>query len=143
MSPLSDHEKWAHTFLFSSSQEEQARKLKEKMRDGLKPYIMANFPQDEGGNHIYEFPSPIMVSEDERYSGLKAQRRVSEWIDEDKARELIDKHNLWDRCVKYETVEVIDYDELYAANQEGIVSDEDIDDILESSVTYALVRVKA
>lgn len=140
--PLSQYMKWVHQYLLSSHEEAVRKAVKEQARDGLKPWIMGNCPVDEKGNYILEFPDSITVDGETHYRGLMVQRKVSEWADEEKARELIDKYNLWDRCVKYVTVEEIDYDELYAANQDGTIPDEDIDSIIETNVTYALVKVK-
>jgi hypothetical protein len=103
---------------------------------------MANFPADEGGSYIYEFDSPLTIAEGQTFSGLKVQRRVSEWVNTDTAKEIALKYGVNDRCIKRVVTYEVDLDELYACNQEGLIPDEELDSIMESNVTYALVRVK-
>jgi hypothetical protein len=103
--------------------------------------LLQALEKDEEGHYFYEFPAPIYL-DDTTYSGLMAQRRVSEYIDDSKAWDVITRHSLEDRCFKTVTTIEIDYDELYACNQEGIISDEEIDSILETDETYALIKVK-
>lgn len=132
----------AHLYLVSLDEEAKQKKSRESHRDFLKSFIMGSFEPDEEGNFFYEFPEPINLG-DYLCRGLKAQRRTSEWINDDKAREIIAAHGLEDRCLKEVTETYIDYDALYAANQEGIIPDEEIDTVLEISESYALVKVKA
>lgn len=134
--PLPEELKKAHLYLLFSSEEAEKKSKKETLRKELLPWLQT-LEQDEDGNYFYEFPDPIL-----EYKGLKAQRRVSEYANEEKARELIIRHALEDRCIEVVTDTVVDYDELYACNQEGIISDEEIDSIIEVDVTYALVKIK-
>jgi hypothetical protein len=140
--PLSEPLKWAHEYLVIADQEQASKAIRERLRDGLKPYIMANCTADENGNYILTFPSPVTTDGEIYYRGLMAQRRVSEFTDEDKVRELIVSKGLESRCIKEVVVEEYDLDELYAANQEGIVSDEEIDAIIVTNVTYSLNKIK-
>lgn len=128
----------AHLYLVSLDEEAKQKKSREFHRDFLKSFIMTAAEPDENGNFVYEFPDPIFACR-----GLMLQRRTSEWINDDRAREIIASHGLEDRCLKQVTETYIDYDALYAANQEGIIPDEEIDTILEISESYALVKVKA
>lgn len=107
----------------------------------LMDHITENGFEDEDGHLIWKFPDPFFF-EGTWYTGFKKQRRVSEYTDDDKALEIIDRHNLRDRCYIPVTEYYVDYDALYAANQEGIVSDEEIDSIIGHDVTWALVKVK-
>lgn len=131
----------AHLYLVSLDEEARQKKAKESHRDYLKSFIMSSFEPDEEGNFFYEFPDPVNLG-DYWCRGLKAQRRTSEWINDERAREIIEAHGLESRCIKQVVSEVIDYDELYAANQEGIIPDDEIDTVLEISESYALVKVK-
>jgi hypothetical protein len=103
--------------------------------------LLQSLEPDEDGNFYYEFPDVIHLDET-NFAGIMAQRRVSEYVDDDKAMELIKVHGLEDRCLKSYMVTEIDYDALYACNQEGVISDEDIDSIIEVNENYALVKVK-
>jgi len=131
----------AHLYFKFLSDELSAKKKRELYRDRLKDYISENCEPDENGNLTYEFPQPLFI-DDIWYSGLQNQRRVSEYTDEDKAMELISRHGLEDRCLIPVVTTEIDLDELYAANQEGIISDDEIDSIINAAETWALVKVK-
>lgn len=132
--------KLVHGYLYSHSEESKVKKLREDYRNQLKTIIMDSDPDDKG-NHNYWFEEPLCI-ENVWYTGLQMQRRVSEYLDEDSAWELIKAKGLYDRCVKQTVVEEIDLDELYAANQEGLISDAEIDNIIETDETYSLVRIK-
>lgn len=140
--PVPEPLKWAHLYLNALEGEAQFKKYREQYRKQLLPWLKESEP-DEDGNYYYEFPDPLHIGDDRtEYKGLKAQRRVSELINENVAQELIMKHDLGSRCIKEVVSYVIDYDELYACNQEGIISDEEIDSIIETEETFALVKVK-
>lgn len=132
--------KLVHGYLYSLSEETKIKKLREDYRNNLKEIIMSG-DTDDKGNYNYEFPDPLCI-DDLWYTGLQMQRRVSEYVNEETARELIEKHGLDKRCIKVIEVTEIDLDELYAANQEGIISDDEIDSIIEADETYSLIRIK-
>jgi hypothetical protein len=138
--PVPKELRLAHLYLIASMDEARLKSKREALRKELMPLLQA-FDPDEDGHYLYEFPAPIYL-DDIVYSGLMAQRRVSEYIDDSKAWDVITRHGLADRCIKTVTITEIDYDELYAANQEGIIPDEEIDSILETDETYALVKIK-
>lgn len=133
----------AHEYLLSHQVESENKAKREAARDYLKPYIMAAFDIDENGNFYYEFPDPISVDGKSWVKGLMARRRVSEYTNEELAERLIKLHKLEKRCIKIVVSYELDLDELYAANQEGIISDDEIDSIIETDVSYSLEKVKA
>jgi hypothetical protein len=132
--------KLVHSYLYSLSEETKIKKLREDYRNSLRDIIMTNDPDDKG-NYNYYFDSPLCI-DDVWYTGLQMQRRASSYLDEDKAWEVIKAKKLYDRCVKQILVEEIDLDELYAANQEGIISDDEIDSLIQTDESYSLVRIK-
>lgn len=134
--------KWVHQYFLASDEEANVKERREQFRNLLKPFLMENMEPDEKGNYTWEFDKPL-TTQSGTYRGIMAQRRVSEFTDEDKARELIRAHGLETRCINEIIFEEVDLDELYAANQEGIVSDEEIDEIVYSEESYFLVKVKA
>lgn len=135
-------ERWAHEYLFHSHVEETSKAERSTLRGKILPFLEESGEPDENGNLTWEFPEPVSI-EGKKFRGLMLQRRVSEYTDEDKALELIYKHDLQRRCIKERIVEDVDLDELYAANQEGIVSDDEIDSIIETTESWALTKVKA
>lgn len=132
----------SHLYFKYLRDEQEAKKNREKHRDFLKKYITENCDADEDGNLTYEFPAPMNI-DDMWYRGLQNQRRVREWVDEEEAKKLVYLHNLQFRCLKKVTTWELDLDELYAANQEGIISDDEIDSIIEMDETWALVKIKS
>lgn len=134
--------RWVHRYLFASDTESEAKTERENLRKLLKPYLLENMEPDERGNFTWNFDRPISTPSG-TYRGIMAQRRVSEFTDEEKARELIRAHGLETRCINEIVYEEVDLDELYAANQEGLVSDEEIDSIIYSEESFFLVKVKA
>lgn len=132
--------RWALRYIAETMDYDQLKTRIDTSKRDLKDWILDNCEQDESGNYIWDFDKPVIGDNDYSYRGLMLQRRVSEFIDEDKADEIIQAHNLQDRC--YTTIEVIDFDQLYACNQEGVVSDEEIDSILSFNETFALIKVK-
>jgi hypothetical protein len=130
----------AHLYLMVSNTEAEAKKDRENLRKDLLTWLQTG-EVDEDGNFFYEFPEPIAL-EDNTYSGLMAQRRVSEYVSDEVAMKIIEAHGLEDRCLKTVSEVVVDYDEVYAANQEDIISDEEVDSMIETAVSYALVKMK-
>jgi hypothetical protein len=139
--PVPESLRLAHLYLLAASDADTHAKRRTQYRDVIKPWIMDNTEPDEDGNYFYEFPDPVNV-DGNWYKGLMAQRRASELVNEERTRELINKYDLIDRCIRVVTVSEVDYDESYAANQEGIIPDEEIDSIIEIEESYALVKVK-
>lgn len=132
--------RWALSYIAETMDYDELKSRIDTGKGDLKNWMLDNCEQDESGNYIWDFDKPVAGDNDTSYRGLMLQRRVSEFIDEDKADEIICSHNLQSRC--YTTIEVIDFDQLYACNQEGVVSDEEIDSILSYNETFALIKVR-
>lgn len=141
--PVAEQKRWALQYIVDSDEEQTIKTRRSVLRDDLVKWIKANCDRDENGNYIYEFDSPIRL-DDNSYLGLMAQRRVSEFINEDRAWEIIDKYGAEVRaqCVDEVVTHELNLDMMYALNQRGIISDEDIDSILETNETFALVKLK-
>jgi hypothetical protein len=139
-SQVADQIRWALDYLNVSYDEDKIKKNKSVLRNNLYDYIKANGEPDEDGNLIFKFGKPLTMDGEVWYSGFMLQRRVSEFVNEDKAWDIVRDYDLGDTCVK--TVEILDLDMLYVANQQGIVPDEVIDSILEQEETWALVKMK-
>ena len=133
--------KLIHSYLFTITEEEKLRKLRNDLKDKLSSLIISDSNKDDKGNYNLEFTESLHIG-DQWYTGLQMQRRVSTSLNEEKAYELIAAKSLHDRCITTTVVEEIDLDELYAANQEGIISDDEIDSLIETDETFALVRIK-
>lgn len=142
--PPSEQIRWALDYLTSSYDKDKMDRHVADLKTNLKTYILDNGYEDENGNFIWEFDKPVMYDEDSSVYGLMAQRRVSEFINEDRAWEVIGKYGeeVKAQCVEEIITHEINLDQMYALNQRGIISDEDIDSILETTETFALVKMK-
>jgi hypothetical protein len=136
-------ERAALSYLYHSDEVAMHTARKNEASEYIKKNIRDLGELDENGNVIWLFDNPMTTDDAGQYLGFKLQRRVSEYVDEEKARTIIESHGLGPRCVRYIEVTEIDYDEMYAANQQGIISDDEIDSIISADETWALVKVKA
>lgn len=132
--------KYAHRYLYTAEEESRLVQAKKEARDYLMPAIRELGEPDENGNIIWYFDEPLHLGE--TYSGLMLQRRVSEYTDEEKVREIIAKHGLEDRCIRKVVTYEVDLDEVFACNQEDVISDEEIDSMIVVNENWALVKVK-
>lgn len=137
--------RWALDYLSSTYSKDATDRHVSELKDLIKPYILDNGSEDENGNFIWEFDKPVMYDEDTLVTGLMAQRRVSEFINEDRAWEIVEKYgdDVRAQCVEEIVTHEINLDRMYALNQQGVISDEDMDSILETSETFALIKLKA
>lgn len=132
--------RWALAYILTSHDENEIKTKKLDLRNNLFDYIKEHGEEDENGNLFIVFAEPMSADGEEWISGLMIQRRSSEFVDDDKAWEIIKKHDLETECTVMNPE--IDYDALYACNQRGLIPDEDIDYILETEETWALVKIK-
>jgi hypothetical protein len=109
------------------SLEERKKELRTKLFDLLD----AEGEEDEKGNVLYHFDSPI-----EGVTRLEKQRRATRKLDETVAEEIITSQSLEDDV--YKMVRVIDEDALMAAYYEGKITEEQIDQMFPTTVVWAL-----
>jgi hypothetical protein len=88
---------------------------------------------------VIEFDDPVMI-EGVTYTGIMNQRRASEYLDTDKVEKLAVNKDLRDRMVHME--EVWDYDEIYVLYQEGLITEEEFDWLMDVTEQWALVPLK-
>lgn len=138
---LSEEVKAAMKYLFCSEQEAKFLKEKNTHKEYLKKYINQEGEPDENGNIIWYFDKPLMSS-DGIHKGLMLQRRISEYTDEELGLELVKDLGLDVRCITREYVEHLDLNEVYVCNQEGLITDNEIDSLIVINETWALVKIK-
>lgn len=107
-----------------------------QIRDELSETIDTDGEEDDTGSRWFVLPE-----ETEGVAALKRERRVSHRLDEDAAEEILTNLKLRDRC--YTTIEVLDEDEVYACLAEGLLTEEDIEQIYPAKVSWALLTPKA
>jgi hypothetical protein len=131
----------ASQFLFLRNEEKVIRTRKEQERDAIKQWMQNNAETDHEGHQYFYLPETVNIG-GEKFNKLKNERKVSRYISEEKLIELAEEKGVRDRVVKVIEIEVVDQDELYVLNQEGIISDEELDNVFEEDVKFALVPVK-
>jgi hypothetical protein len=107
-----------------------------ELRSALFDKIETDGFEDDKGNLWLELPSEI-----EGYVGLQKQKRVSRKKPNDaRAEEIAQDKGLEDRIFK--TVRVLDQDELMACLYEGLLTEEEVDEMFPPTVTWALMLSK-
>lgn len=104
-----------------------------QIRDHLMSVAAAEGEEDEKGSLFLAF-DPVTAG-GQTYSTIKRERRVSVSLLSDKVETLADKKDLRDRL--YKMVPVLDQDELYVLNQEGKITDRELDSLFEEKETWA------
>jgi hypothetical protein len=105
--------------------------IKKRVIDGIK-----ELGYEDGNGHI-------VVDINDSATGIARavhQRRVSKSLDTDVAETLLDSKGLTERCSR--KIFVLNEEEIMAAYYEGLLTEEDIDAMFPSKVTWALVMSK-
>lgn len=138
----------AHQYLFW--RDEAARANREKARatavagdrkaNWIKDYVLAN-GEKEGKDVVLLFDEPLTIG-DVTYRGFKAQASTPHpYMEEDEVLELVRAKGLADRVIK--TIEVVDFDQLYVLNQEGAITDAELDGLMhQDEPTYSLEVIR-
>ena len=129
-----------HTYLYHRNMLKAMKSKQDEAGKALKAYIDEHGEPDDRGSLVVEFEEPVTIDGVE-YSGMMQQRRASEYLDTDKVEKLAIEKDLRDRMVQME--EVWDYAEIYVLYQEGLITEEEFDSLMDVSETLALVPLKA
>jgi bacterioferritin (cytochrome b1) len=114
---------------------EQFETRQKELKASLFAKIESDGFEDDKGNLWLELPEEI-----DGYVSLQKQKRVSRKIDEMVADDLIEKKGLADRL--YKTIRVVDEDELMAALYEGLLTEEEVDEMFPPKIVWALMLSK-
>lgn len=141
----SDLEKSAHSFLYYREEEARAKAKKEAARNQLKGWAIlkdaagrfVNCEEDENGNRILPF----------EINGKKivAQKSTpAAYIDMDETERLLREKDptgrLYDLVFKRKVIREFAEDELFLLNQQGVISDDELDALeVQSEPSYSLV----
>jgi hypothetical protein len=123
-------------FLSLKFQEAQIVTRKNKLRDEVSAFVDANGETDEKGSKFWKLPSVIEVN-GQRFTEVKREKRVSISLDEDAVEELVNRKGIRDRVFKEITTTVLDQDELYVLNQEGLIDDAELDALFVEKESFA------
>lgn len=116
---------------------ESLTELQSEVKKSLKEGIEELGETDDRGHVVVQI-------DDEANSGIKRvlhQRRVSKSLDFEIAESILKERELYESCVTM--VPVLDEDAIMAAYYEGRITEEDIDKMFPSKITWALVMSKS
>lgn len=122
-------------YSFLKSQLDYLEKEQKALRLDLFEDLDSKGEEDDKGNIVLELPEEV-----DGYNAVIKQRRVSRKIDEEKAEEIITQKGMEDTL--YKTIRVVDEDALMAALYNDELTEEEVDEMYPSSVTWALVLKK-
>lgn len=126
----------------------------DKTKKAVRTWLQKNGTADDNGNLIYVFPDPVDVLDGKEYAGVMLRKsQGSPYLEEDEVREFLERkfvsgtehahhsphqdNPLLRRA--FRTVEVLDPDELYVMQQEGIITEEELRGLLhDPAPSYAL-----
>lgn len=91
--------------------------------------------EDDRGHQWYELEEQVGD-----FVSLQRQKRITKSLNEDTAYEILTNLGLRDKCVK--KVEVLDEDAIMASLYDGTLTDEHIDAMFPSKVTWAFLPSK-
>lgn len=149
--PPTDLERSVHEFLFNRDVEAVATSVKNSARDVLKGWLtlknaagkMLNGREDSEGHRYLDFEEPLTIN-GVTYTGLKAERKTpAAHIDLDKAEALAREKGVYDKVFRRVVTRQFDEDALFLLNQKGVLTDDDLDDlVVTGDPSYALTVVK-
>ncbi|MFF1693154.1 hypothetical protein ACFVXC_05930 [Streptomyces sp. NPDC058257] len=107
-----------------------------KLRDKVAAAVQARGYADHKGSQYIDLPFPIPVGESE-YVRIKRERRVSIVADTEAAERITRDRgeNVYRRA--FPPVPTLDADELYVLLQEGVLTEDDMDQIMVQKETFA------
>ncbi|MFJ1700375.1 hypothetical protein ACIOHC_35890 [Streptomyces sp. NPDC088252] len=105
-----------------------------KLRDDIMADIVLHGDKDETGSSSLRLSVPVVVG-NKTYEELKREARISTTLNEERALALAKAKGIENDVVAH--VPTIDMDALYAAHADGRVSEEEIDSLFDTKVSYA------
>lgn len=92
---------------------------------------------DEHGHQRVLLDAPVTVG-DVTFTGYVRRRSVTQSFNENAARELVEARGLTDRVLRTKITTYVDQDELWACQQEGLLTAAEIDSTIDRSYTHSL-----
>lgn len=88
--------------------------------------------EDSKGNLVLE-----LDDKETKITSVVHQKRVSKSLDMEKAEQILEAKGIKDRCIV--TVKTISEEEIMAAYYEGLITEEEVDEMFPSKISYALI----
>lgn len=147
--PIADIEKQFLMFVTSWRNATTEGKKRDKARDVIKTWFERGGDPDheittnDNGSKLVEFDEPILV-DGVKVLGLENRRTPVSELDLDAVDELLDTlpETVRKRVVKKVVDYIVDPDELFKLNQEGVISDDDLDALFTVEDKWSLCVTK-
>lgn len=125
-------------YIYWRQQEIEAKKNRDRYRKAgnLDDLVTTTGEEQYDGSFAYYLDNPIPLDNGKVITGLEKRRSVSVFMDEEAAEALAIRLGIIDDVSHMERV--FDEDLFYAANQRGIISDDDLDSILVQNEEFSL-----
>lgn len=104
------------------------------LKKELTKHVTEHGEVDDKGHRNFLLPEPLEYGE-KTYTGFQQQRRVSQSFDTTVAEGILKDRGLWDRAVVM--VPEIDQNQVYVLNQEGLLSDDELDTMFAERESFA------
>jgi hypothetical protein len=104
------------------------------LKKELTMYVVEHGEKDEKGHRNLILPTPVEYG-GKVYEGFQQQRRVSQSFDDDTAEKVLKAKGLYDKAVVM--IPQIDQNAVYVLNQEGLLTDAELDSMFSESETFA------
>lgn len=106
----------------------------DSLKKELTEHVQAHGETDDKGHRNFLLPAPLQHGE-KTYTGFQQQRRVSQSFDTQVAEGILKDRGLWERATV--VVREIDQNEVYVLNQEGLLTDDELDSMFAERETFA------
>jgi hypothetical protein len=129
----------AQTFLTFKVEASRTGALRDKAKAWLKEYLQESGEEDPATGHRRKaLPEPVII-DGTKYSGLTLRKNVTKSLDVDKAMDLLESKHLVDRVRKLRPAEYYyDVSEIDVLVQEGLITEEEFDTLIDDDITWAL-----
>jgi len=118
------------------TQRETFEKRESELKKMLSAIVETDGYTDDKGSEYVDFKEPI-----DGYAGMKRERRVRQEMVEEKALEVLAKKKLTNTCTR--TIVVVDEDAVQAAFYDGKLTQDDIDAMFVTRISYAFIPRKS
>lgn len=129
--PVTDFAATFMEWLGIKAQATMVSKRQKELHDRMCAQMEIDGYQDEKGSYYVDFEE----DEVDGYVGLQYRCQEKPLLDEERAEELLTEKGLLEKCVVM--VPELDQAAIYAAHQEGLISQEELDEIFVKNITYA------
>lgn len=121
-------------FLVLKDEEKTTKFRLDSLKKELTQWVAEHGETDDKGHRNFVLPAPLDY-DGKAYTGFQQQRRVSQSFDTEVAEKLLKDKDLWERATV--VVREIDQNEVYVLNQEGLLTDDELDSLFAERETFA------